>query len=130
MLQLITLIIIYLLLTLAALIAYYAGVVYLGETRDLDNVARGEAPGDYVKLDHGWVHYEILGPLDGSLVLLVHGFSVPCYIWDPIIHALTSAGFRVLRFDLYGRGDVKVLTIDKVILGNPERLDALTGNSQ
>jgi pimeloyl-ACP methyl ester carboxylesterase len=34
----------------------------------------------------------------------VHGFSVPYYIWDPTFDALTAAGFRVFRYDLYGRG--------------------------
>lgn len=37
-------------------------------------------------------------------VVLVHGFSVPYFIWDPTFAALTSAGFRVLRYDLFGRG--------------------------
>ena len=32
------------------------------------------------------------------------GFSVPYYIWDPTFKALTDAGFRVLRYDYYGRG--------------------------
>src|SRR5262249_13103799 len=32
------------------------------------------------------------------------GFSVPYYIWDPTFDALTKAGFRVLRYDYYGRG--------------------------
>jgi pimeloyl-ACP methyl ester carboxylesterase len=37
-------------------------------------------------------------------VLLAHGFSVPSYIWDSTVTALTGAGFRVARFDYYGRG--------------------------
>jgi pimeloyl-ACP methyl ester carboxylesterase len=36
--------------------------------------------------------------------VLVHGFSVPYYVWDPTFEALTGSGFRVLRYDLYGRG--------------------------
>jgi pimeloyl-ACP methyl ester carboxylesterase len=35
---------------------------------------------------------------------LVHGFSVPYFIWDPTWEALLSAGYRVLRYDLFGRG--------------------------
>ncbi|MDH3945001.1 MAG: alpha/beta hydrolase, partial [Anaerolineae bacterium] len=31
-------------------------------------------------------------------------FSVPFYIWDASFDALTQAGFRVLRFDFFGRG--------------------------
>jgi pimeloyl-ACP methyl ester carboxylesterase len=37
-------------------------------------------------------------------VLLVHGFSVPAYIWDSTVTALTGAGFRVARYDVVGRG--------------------------
>jgi pimeloyl-ACP methyl ester carboxylesterase len=38
------------------------------------------------------------------VVVLVHGFSSPCDIWDYQFDALTKAGFRVLRYDLFGRG--------------------------
>ena len=36
--------------------------------------------------------------------MLVHGFSAPYFIWEPTFKSLTQAGFRVLRYDLYGRG--------------------------
>jgi pimeloyl-ACP methyl ester carboxylesterase len=36
--------------------------------------------------------------------VLAAGFSVPYYIWDPTFAALTAEGFRVLRYDYYGRG--------------------------
>jgi pimeloyl-ACP methyl ester carboxylesterase len=74
------------------------------ERRDLDNQARARAPGSFVELTHGQVHYELAGPGDGSLVVLVHGFSVPSFVWDPTFEELLSQGFRVLRYDLYGRG--------------------------
>jgi pimeloyl-ACP methyl ester carboxylesterase len=74
------------------------------ETLDLDDAARREAPGDFVRLTDGYTHYEIDGPPDGPLVVLAAGFSVPYYIWDPAFRALTEAGFRVLRYDYYGRG--------------------------
>ena len=34
----------------------------------------------------------------------MHGFSVPYYIWEPTFNALVKNGFRVIRYDLYGRG--------------------------
>lgn len=37
-------------------------------------------------------------------VVLVHGFSVPYFIWDPTFEFLTASGFCVLRYDLFGRG--------------------------
>jgi len=75
-----------------------------GETEELDADVRSSIPGQYVALSYGVVHYEIAGPPDGQTVALIHGFSVPYYIWDPTFEALTKAGFRVLRYDLYGRG--------------------------
>jgi pimeloyl-ACP methyl ester carboxylesterase len=36
--------------------------------------------------------------------VLVHGATVPCWEFDELVPALTAAGFRTLRFDLYGHG--------------------------
>ena len=52
----------------------------------------------------GTTHYELEGSSDGDLVVLVHGFSVPYYVWDPTFEALTASGYLVLRYDLFGRG--------------------------
>jgi len=57
-----------------------------------------------VMLSKGLTHYQLAGPATAPLVVLVHGFSVPAYIWDPTFNALIEHGYRVLRFDLYGRG--------------------------
>jgi pimeloyl-ACP methyl ester carboxylesterase len=70
----------------------------------LSDTVRLALPGRFVKLPLGVVHYELAGPDNAPTVVLVHGFSVPYYIWDPTFEALTQAGFRVLRYDLYGRG--------------------------
>ena len=37
-------------------------------------------------------------------IVLVHGFSVPSYIWDPTFDFLTRKQRCVLTLDLYGRG--------------------------
>jgi pimeloyl-ACP methyl ester carboxylesterase len=74
------------------------------EHQNLDHQARSQAPGSFVELSQGRVHYELAGPEDGTLVVLVHGFSVPFFVWDPTFEKLASEGFRVLRYDLYGRG--------------------------
>ncbi len=76
---------------------------YYGER---EPVARGrkDAEGAFVPLSDGLTHYQLGGPEDGPPVVLVHGFSVPMFIWDPTFNALTKAGFRVLRYDLFGRG--------------------------
>ena len=74
------------------------------ETDELDGNIRSKTPGKYVQLSKGWTHYEISGPEKGKTVLLVHGFSCPYFIWDSTVTSLTKAGFRVIRFDLWGRG--------------------------
>ena len=74
------------------------------ETSALDEEARALAPGLFVELSDGRTHYDIAGPESGQVVILVHGFSVPYYIWDTTFEALVAAGFRVVRFDTFGRG--------------------------
>ena len=74
------------------------------ERAPLDDAARASAPGRFVHLSDGYTHYDIGGPATGRPVVLVAGFSVPYYIWDPTFSALVDAGFRVLRYDYYGRG--------------------------
>lgn len=74
------------------------------EHADLDAAARRGVPGKFVTLGDGVTHYDVQGPDSGQRVLLAHGFSVPSYIWDSTITALVGAGFRVARYDYYGRG--------------------------
>ena len=77
---------------------------YRGETKVLNDETRAELPGEFVSLSLGHTRYEIGGPASGKPIVLIHGFTVPYFIWDPTFNALTQAGFRVLRYDLYGRG--------------------------
>ncbi len=74
------------------------------ERLTLDAAARVAGPGQFMVLSPGTTHYEITGPDSGRVVVLVHGFSVPYYIWDSTVAGVTAAGHRVLRYDLYGRG--------------------------
>jgi len=77
---------------------------YLGETEELDDTVRASAPGSFVQLSDGCTHYELGGPDGGQPVVLVHGFSVPYFLWDPTFKFLAESGFHVLRYDLLGRG--------------------------
>ena len=70
----------------------------------IDDAARAAAPGKFVRLTDGVTHYKFDGPDSGRTVVLVHGFSVPMYIWDSTAIALANAGYRVLRYDEFGRG--------------------------
>ncbi len=74
------------------------------ESMTLDGRVRPTDGGSFVTLADGVTHYEVAGPDSGARVVLVHGFSVPAYIWDSTFVALTNAGYRVARYDTYGRG--------------------------
>jgi pimeloyl-ACP methyl ester carboxylesterase len=85
---------------------------YLHETKELNDETRKEATsGAFARLSDGVTHYET-SPLPYSgeglgvraTVVLTHGFSVPYFIWDPTFDFLAKSGFRVLRYDLFGRG--------------------------
>lgn len=82
----------------AAMISCY------NEPLTLDDSTRAALPGQFIALPGGVTHYELTGPADGPVVVLVHGLSTPLFLWDPTVPALVEAGFRVLRYDLFGRG--------------------------
>ena len=77
---------------------------YLGETEELNEATRANTPGSFIQLPDGCTHYELGGEQNGQAVVLVHGFSVPYFIWDSTFEFLTKSGFCVLRYDLFGRG--------------------------
>jgi len=75
------------------------------ERLELDAEARADMTSEsFVALSDGVTHYQWGGPERGRKVVFVHGFSSPMFIFDPVFRALTDAGLRVLRYDLYGRG--------------------------
>lgn len=77
---------------------------YLDETLELNEETRKDLPGSFIALPSGITHYEEGGDKNGQPVVLVHGFSVPYFIYDPTFEFLSNQGFRVLRYDLLGRG--------------------------
>ena len=91
-------------LTLFVLVPAALYITLDPERLDLDAAARASAAGQFAKLGDGYTHYELAGPAGGHVVVLAAGASVPYYIWDPTFDALVAAGFRVLRYDYYGRG--------------------------
>lgn len=70
----------------------------------LNEEVRSNVSGSFIELPDGVVHYELLGARSNHLVVLIHGFSAPYFIWDKTTEPLAQSGFQVLRYDLYGRG--------------------------
>ncbi len=93
---------IFVLLLLGGALAY--GAYKNPERTTLDASARAGAPGKFVGSTLGTSHYEVSGPDSGAVVVLVHGFSVPMYIWDSLYTTLAEAGYRTIRYELLGRG--------------------------
>ena len=59
----------------------------------------------FVSLSEGVTYYRLAkGESCATADVLVHGFSVPSYIWDPTYDFLASKGRCVVTLDLYGRG--------------------------
>ena len=70
----------------------------------MDGAARNAAPGQFVGLREGVTHYQVAGPAGGPVVLCIHGLTTPSFVFDGMVPGLVAQGYRVLRYDLYGRG--------------------------
>lgn len=75
------------------------------EGKVLNEHARLAAPGKFIPLKYGKVHYQFHGHDSADLVVLIHGGGITgMEVWEKNIQSLVEQGFRVLTFDLYGRG--------------------------
>lgn len=104
------------------------------EKKELSEQIRAGLPGRMIFLSKGETYYELSGNPSNNLVVLVHGFSMPSCIWEPLFLFLLDKGFSVLRYDLFGRGysDRPKLTYSKDLFVNQlhELLSALDLNSK
>jgi len=78
--------------------------LYRDEIKELNEATRKTIGGSFIALPGGVTHYELSNEQEENTVVLVHGFSVPSFIFDPLFKFLTESGFRVLRYDQFGRG--------------------------
>ncbi len=60
--------------------------------------------GHFIELSQGFTYYEYDDLKNENLIVFIHGFSVPGYIWDETYYEAIKRGFGVLRLDTYGRG--------------------------
>ena len=74
------------------------------ESKQLTVDEQRSLSGKFVEISYGYVHYELGGPKNGKKVILVPGFTTPLFIWDYTFKVLVNSGFRVLRYDIFGRG--------------------------
>jgi len=65
---------------------------------------RKDAPGQCIPLSSGTTYFEWSGPEDGPLLVCIHGLTTPCCVWHGLASRLGGMGYRILIYDLYGRG--------------------------
>jgi pimeloyl-ACP methyl ester carboxylesterase len=64
----------------------------------------GAAPGRLVRLSQGTTHFRWIGPARGPVIVAIHGIATPSPLWEALAAGLAGTGYRVLVYDLYGRG--------------------------
>ncbi len=58
----------------------------------------------YITLSQGKTRYHDVGPREGKPVVLLHGMAMSLFVWERLVPALVDEGYRVIRYDLLGRG--------------------------
>ena len=80
------------------------------ETRKYEYIEKNHAfrntikTGYFIQLNKGFTYCEYDKINNDELIVFIHGFSVPAYIWDETYYEAIKRGFGVLRLDLFGRG--------------------------
>jgi pimeloyl-ACP methyl ester carboxylesterase len=98
-------------LVLAVVIAaaFIGSYVWIGVgDKPFDDEARGRAPGEFVELTSGKLHYVWVEPApevaNGETIVMLHGLYIPHFMFAQNAEALAGAGYRVLLPDLFGHG--------------------------
>ena len=101
-------------MTLTALTIFITVIVlisfpYIFNTLKLRNPNKIKIPphGNQAFLSKGKIFYCWHEPkelLSDEIIVLVHGFATPSFVWNGIIEDLLSTGRRVLSYDHFGRG--------------------------
>ncbi len=88
----------------AALTAALAAAPFVAEAlRPRAHQRRDQALGRFADLDQGWTHFQWHGEGD-RVAVCIHGLTTPSFVWDGVVPLLTARGYRVLTYDLFGRG--------------------------
>lgn len=82
---------------------YFNKLLAKAETLELSDEERKKAhSGSFIDLPCGNTHYQMEG--DGEVCVLVHGYATPYHIYDKVYNTLLKEGYKVIRYDLMGRG--------------------------
>lgn len=85
--------------------AVYLFLTSRQETITLSDEIRSNAPGKFIRLEHGLVHYLHKGEDSDEVVLFIHGGGIAgMEVWQKNIPFFLEKEYQVLAYDLYGRG--------------------------
>ena len=95
--------------------------------REGRTVVSGNIDREYSFCAHpaGRTHFQLVGPAEGAVIVLVPGATLPLAVWEPLVAPLVESGFRVLRYDLPGRGHSSPLDPRSDLGSYVEQLDEL-----
>lgn len=88
------------------LLAYFAAWPFYVERRrrKIGPDARHGADGEFALLSQGVTHYRWVGSARGPVAVVIHGVASPMISMEALASDLGENGYRVLMYDLYGRG--------------------------
>lgn len=91
------------LLLIVGFLSTFAFQYYNEDTADID-LARKSSTEQYLNAELGRTRYQVFGNENDPAVVLVHSFNGFIESWNPNIEPLVKAGYRVVVYDLWGRG--------------------------
>lgn len=79
---------------------------FYGERRrpEIGPTERHGADGDFAQLSQGVTHFRWTGSARGPVAIVIHGIASPMVSMEAVAEGLGDIGYRVLMYDLYGRG--------------------------
>lgn len=91
---------------ISVLAALLVALPFLAELlrKPMTAARQARAPGRMADLPSGATHYKWNGPEGGPVAICIHGLSTPSYVFAATERHLAGMGYRVLSYDLYGRG--------------------------
>ncbi|MBV1915618.1 MAG: alpha/beta hydrolase [Pseudomonadales bacterium] len=95
------------LLAIVLLVALFSAItLYQYKNEDLSAImaARQTSEAMLLNSDLGATRYKVFGEDNIPTIILVHSFNGFLESWDRNIDALVDAGYRVVSYDLFGRG--------------------------
>jgi pimeloyl-ACP methyl ester carboxylesterase len=77
---------------------------YYNEDTSALVAARTATGAELIYSETGVTRYQVFGEKNSTTVILIHSFNGFLESWNPNINSLVNAGYRVVVYDLFGRG--------------------------